>query len=222
NDSERAFTRQLRHVRAIAEPAYRACAWPAQDAANRAWIEAALPGIEAHGAAIARQLSQRFGTSWHGLPIRVDMVGHAPPVGANTIVNSPEGGHILMSSANDSADMLEILYHEASHTIANAWRKDPLHESLSNAAAAMDVELPRDLWHVIMFHVTGETVREVLADAGQPGYQTYMERHGLWQGRWGQYREAVEEGMAGLLDGTATLDQAVWKVAERLGASTSP
>ncbi|NND45929.1 MAG: hypothetical protein HKN58_11450 [Xanthomonadales bacterium] len=206
------------HMRGAAEPAYTACGWDQQDAANRAWVERLMPRIQQHGAAIAQRLEAVYGTPWHGLPLRVDVVAHAPPVGANTIWLNPEGGHILVSSGIEDALALEIMFHEASHTLVSYGRGDPLPLALEAAAQNTGVELPRDLWHVVMFYLTGEVMREVLGEA----YTPYMVTQGLWDGRWGRYREAVEASMPAYLEGSATLQQAAASLLQKLHAEPGP
>lgn len=192
------------HMRGAAEPAYRACWWDIQHTANQAWIDGLHPQIEQHGEAVAQRLEALYGTALHGLPLRVDVVAHAPPVGANTIWLNPEGGHILVSSGIEDALALEIMFHEASHTLVSYGRGDPLPLALEAAAQTTGVELPRDLWHVVMFYLTGEVMREVLGEA----YTPYMVTQGLWDGRWGGYRNAIEAALPDYLEGDVSLDQA--------------
>ena len=218
DEQVRRFTALADAFLAAAAPAYRACRWEAQDAENRRWVEVALPHLKAHGAAIAPLLERYFATPWHGLPLRVDVVQHAPPVGANTIIYSPAGGHVLISSGLEEARSLENMYHEAAHTLVAVWMPHPLPAAINAAAKAQQVKIPRDLWHVVQFYIVGEAVRDVLAEAGEPGYVPYMEAEGLWEGRWGTYREAVEEIGAAYMDGEITLEEAASTLVAAVGS----
>jgi hypothetical protein len=120
----------------------------------------------------------------------------------------------MISSPIEARDALEIVHHEASHTLMG--RQDPVQRALAEAAKKHGVELPRDLWHIVLFYTTGETVRRVLADAGEPGYTTYLEHHDLWDGRWGRYREAIEKTWPGYLDGRRTLSDAATELVRAL------
>jgi hypothetical protein len=81
------------------------------------------------------------------------------------------------------------------------------------------VALPPDLWHVVLFYTTGETVRQVLAAGGEPGYQPYLEAFGLWDGRWGRYRAAVESVWPGYLAGELDLASACRELLRALAAA---
>lgn len=186
--------------RMAAAPAYRACRWPAQDAENRRWIEHVNGRVAAHGAAIAPRLVEVYGRPWPGLPIRVDLVPAALPVGANTFA-SP--AHVQISSKVTDGDALEIVFHESSHTLAA--RQSPLQQALARAAAEVGTEVPRDLWHVVLFYTTGQVVRAALEAGGEPGYVPYVDAHDLWAGRWGRFRDAVEATWPAYLAGERSL-----------------
>lgn len=213
DDGARRFMKTSEGVRMAAAGAYEACGWPAQDADNRRFLETLKPRLSAHEAAIKEKLVHLYGTSWRGLPIRVDIVSTALPVGANTFHTPP---HIMISSAIEDRDALEIVHHEASHTLMG--RNDPMQKALTEAAEKLHVELPTDLWHIVLFYTTGETVRRVLAEAGEPGYTPYMEHHDLWSGRWGRSRDAVENAWTAYLDGRRSLSDAAADLVRALPA----
>jgi hypothetical protein len=216
DERARAYVGIGRGLMAAAAPAYRACRWPAQDAENRRFIEGLMPGLLAHETSIAPRLAELYRTPWHGLPILVDLVGTAPPLGANTWILAP-GGHVLVSSRVESRDALEIAFHEASHTLVAPWRPDPVPAALQEAARELGVSLPRDLWHPVLFYTTGEVIRRVLEQAGEPGYVPYVYHHDLWRGSWARYREAVEKAWAPYLDGRRALPEAARELMRALG-----
>jgi hypothetical protein len=187
-------------MRMAAAPAYRRCDWPSQDSKNRGWIDRLAVRLAAHEAEITDRLTKLYQTPWRGLPIRVDIVSTALPVGANTYHTPP---HIVISSETQDSDALEIIHHEASHTLMR--REDPVYRALAEAARDHDMELPRDLWHVVLFYTTGEAVRRTLAESGEPDYTPYIYRHDLWDGRWGAYQGAVEDTWPAYLDGRRSL-----------------
>lgn len=203
DERTRSFLGIAEGFRSAATPAYRACRWPAQDAANRRWIEHVTGRIAAHGAAIAPRLEEVYGRPWPELPIRVDVVPAALPVGANTFSTPP---HIEIATTTTDEDALEIVFHEASHTIAA--RNDPMQQALARAADELGTEIPRDLWHVVLFYTTGQVVRAALEAGGEPGYVPYVDAHDLWSGRWGRFRDAVEATWPAYLAGERGLDAA--------------
>lgn len=191
---------------AAATPAYRACLWPAHNQRNRQWVAGLAASLENHESAIASRLESLYAVPWHGLPLRVDVVPNAPPRGANSIVLSPRGGHIYVSSRIPAHQALEIVFHEASHTVTAPWRPDPLPAALEAAAGKLDTTVPRDLWHVVLFYVTGSVLRDQLTLTGNVSYTMYMEERQLWNGRWAPYRHAIEAVVPRYLDGSLSLN----------------
>lgn len=214
DDRARRFVTVARGFMMAAAPAYEVCHWARRDAENRGWIEDLAPRLEAHAAAIAPRLETLYATPWHGLPIRVDVVANAPSLGANTWILDP-GGHILISTKVDRDDALETVFHEASHTLMAPWRPDPVPEALVEIAKELEVEIIRDLWHVVMFYTTGMVVKDVLERSGEPDYTPYMYKHGLWRGSWAPYREAVESSWPAYISGERTLHEAVTRLIEQ-------
>jgi hypothetical protein len=99
-----------------------------------------------------------------------------------------------------------------------ALRGDPLMQALADAAAAAGVTSTGDLWHVALFHTTGETVRRVLAEAGEPDYTPML--NGIFErGAWLRYREAVESVWPAFLDGKRTLPEAAAALVEAYAES---
>lgn len=192
-------------MRAAAAPAYESCRWPARDSENREWIEALGRRLATHEQAIARRLEKLYETSWNGLPVLVDVVETVSWSGANSVPRDPAGGHLLISTSYRGPAALEIVFHEASHLLVG--RDDPLQQALDRAARALDLPVPDDLWHPLMFYTTGETVRRVLQDAGEPDY-TPMIFEIFGRSRWGRYQQAIERTWPAYLDGEQTLSEA--------------
>lgn len=216
DERARRFLGITRGFLAASAPAYEACRWGAQDAENRRWIEDLTPRLAAHGSAVARRLERFYGTPLHGLPIRVDVVATVPPTGANSIYLSPAGGHVVASSSIPESEALEIVFHEASHTLMR--REDPIPRVLAEAAGELGVELPRDLWHVVLFYTTGEAVRRTLEEAGEPGYTPFLYAHERFgRGEWGHNRDAVEKAWPAYLDGERALSEAASDLLRAVG-----
>lgn len=204
-----------RAFRAAASPAYEACRWAGQDAENRRWIEELEPRLATHEATIARRLQDLYQKRWDGLSIQVDVVETVSWSGANSVFPPPAGGHLLISNSYEGPAALEIVFHEASHGLA--LRGDPLMQALADAAEAAGVTSTGDLWHVALFHTTGETVRSVLAEAGEPAY-TPMLAEIFDRGDWLRFREAVQSVWPAYLDGKHTLAEAATALVEAFAA----
>jgi len=212
--ADRQFVEIARSFRAAAISAYTACRWAAQDAKNRRWIEELKPRLAADEAKLALRLEQLYKKSWNGLPIPVDVVETVDWSGANTIWRDAGGGHSLISNSYQGLSALEVVFHESSHLLMR--RDDPLQRTLADAAKAANFHLPGDLWHVVLFYTTGETVRRILADEGHPGYTPML--YGIMErgGSWNSYRQALESAWRPYVEGEQELATAAARLVDAL------
>lgn len=199
------FVEIARSFRAAATPAYKACRWAAQDEKNRRWIEELKPRLAADEEKLASRLEQFYQKPWKSLPILVDVVETVDWSGANTSWSNAGQGDVLISSAPQGAAAFELLFHEATHILMD--RGDPVRQALESAANAVDFRLPDNLWHVVQFYTTGEAVRRILSEGGQPGY-TPMVYEIFGRGTWAEYREALENHWHPYVDGKRPLAEA--------------
>jgi hypothetical protein len=217
---DRQFVEIARSFRAAATPAYKACRWAARDETNRRWIAELKSRLAADEQKIASRLEQLYRKQWNGLPIPVDVVETVDWSGANSIIRHPAGGHLLISSPSyQGPAALEVVFHEASHLLMD--RNDPVQQALDKAAKDADFRLPRDLWHVVLFYTTGETVRRILDEGGQPGY-TPMVYAIMERGSWGGYRKALDSAWRPYIDGKRTLPEAAASLIEALRKPATP
>lgn len=190
-----------------AVPAYEACWWAAQDRANRGWIAEVMPKLEAHGETIQRRIEHFHQKEWPSQRIPVDAVNYVSRGGANTVRG---GDHIQISVSNDGYQdyaALEMLYHEASHTIVGR-RSGGSIQAINAAAQAQQIRMPGIFWHVVLFYTSGEATRQVLSEVGIP-YEQYMFKHGpMSRGVWTQWRPALEAEWQPYLEGRVDLETA--------------
>lgn len=198
------FLEIARGFRAVAAPAYRACRWTAQDAHNRRWIEELQPRLAAHEQKIAARLQQLYQKRWATLPILVDVVETVNWSGATSSWSDFGQGNLLISRSTGGAAAFEILFHESSHILMD--RGDPVRQALENAAKKAGRPLPNDLWHVVLFYLTGEAVRPVLND-DEASY-TPMLHEIFGRGTWVEYRQAVENNWLPYVEGKRSLVEA--------------
>jgi hypothetical protein len=191
--------------RAAATPAYTACRWTAQDAANRRWIDDLKPALAVDEDRVASRLEQLYRKKWKSLPILVDVVETVNWSGANTAWSDAGQGDVLISNSPLGAAGFETLFHEASHILMD--RGDPVRKALEQAAKAADFRLPNDLWHVVLFYTTGEAVRPILDQRGPPPYSPMLYEI-FGRGGWTEYRRALESGWRPYVDGKQSLDEA--------------
>jgi hypothetical protein len=205
-----AADRQLLDVtsgfRTAAAPVYERCRWPAQDAANRRWIEGLLPLLATYGPPLGDWLPTLYGTPWAGLPFRVDVVETVSFAGADSINLRDPGVHILVSSSvphNQGHGGLEIVFHEACHFLTRS--NTPLREALAAAARDGGGTVKGDLAHPVHFFMTGEAVRRVLERAGEPTYTPALFALSLFSA---DFRAAVKQTWPAYMDGKRTLAEA--------------
>lgn len=193
-----------------AAPIYMRYRWPRRDAANRAWIA----DVAGRTAPVARQIIDRltslYGVDWFERPVRVDVVRFGKRQGAYTAL-APHVRVVVASADAGCADWAgaEILFHESSHGL------------IQNVRTAVDQAMTpvgknsRDLWHVVLFYITGEVTRKTLAAHGID-YQPYLYSTGLFTRAWPMFQEPVEQAVRPFVDGNVNLAE----MSRALAAST--
>jgi len=196
---------------AAAGPAYRACRWESQDMENRLWIDAIVLQLSMYENIIAERLESLYKIAWSGLPIPIDLVNTVSWSGADTVIRE-SGGHIQIATSYQGFEALEIVFHEASHLLME--RGNPVPAALNNAAESLGLaKVPRDLWHVLMFYMTGEVVRSVLEEAGQPEYSPII--YEIYErSDWVRYQGAIDQSWPAYLNGEQTLSDATINLIE--------
>ena len=110
------------------------------------------------------------------------------------------------------ATSLEVLFHEASHGIA-----EPVQSAIVRECRQRDKAIPRDLWHALIFYTTGEVISPLMtAPTTSPGrgrrqtqhkspssrshrnYTPYAIREGLYERGWKDYLPASHPLLATL------------------------
>jgi hypothetical protein len=203
---ERTFITIVRSFRSAAAPAYERCRWAAQDARNRRWIEMVQAVLARHEDTVTRRLVALYGIDWPALPIPIDVVETVSWAGGDTIYTRPPPGHVWVSSARAAyqtpSAALEIVLHEASHLLAGD--RTPLRAALASTPEGAGRPVPPDLWHAVLFYMTGEAVRRVLADAGEESYTPLIYTLDIF----GPLRDPIATTWARYLDAERTMAEA--------------
>ena len=196
-----------------AAPYYRDHWWPQHDRANRAWIAAVEPLVSKYGESLKKELAAAYQTDWPTTTIRVDVTEYANWAGAYTTLRPT---HITISSVNagnqgDAA--LEILFHEASHSIAGKMRT-----ALTDEAKAQNkLFRRREFWHAVLFYTTGEIVRSHL-----DGYTPYALKNGLYDRAWAGAPEVLDADWKPYLNGKLDLATAIHNLVMDYGVADKP
>jgi hypothetical protein len=200
----------LRSTLLEAAPIYRKYWWSDHDAANRSWIARVSRQTPTVAGPIIARLTALYGVPWFTMPVRVDVVRAGKSQGAYTS-NNPRP-HIVVASGDSSYDGwsgTEMLFHESSHALFQNVRL-----AVDSAAKAANKQ-PRDLWHVVLFYVTGEVTRQQLAKNGIE-YRPYLYATGLFDRAWPAFREPVERHVRPFVDEQVTLDRMAAELAQAL------
>jgi hypothetical protein len=210
---------KLTRILEAAGSVYGAHQWPEHDRANREWIARVAPLVREQGLGLAQHLADIYQTKWPLEKIRVDVTVFANSGGAYTTL---EPLRVIISSTdprNQGPAALEMLFHEASHEIAQTVQQAIVRESRQR-----EKPIPRDLWNALLFYTTGELIRPVMASQGAPTlagddaqdarhndaeYVPYAVREGLYQRGWNEYFKVLARFWQPYLDGRAKFDDAI-------------
>jgi hypothetical protein len=193
-----------------AAPVYRAHLWPEHDRANRRWIAAVAPLVRRNGLDLAHRLAEIYQTNWPRDRIRVDVTNYASSTGAYTTLEPLRVAVSSIDGRNQRAEALEVLFHEASHGIA-----DSVQDAIFRECRQREKPIPRDLWHALLFYTTGELIRPLALDGSgsaaglASGYVPYAVREGLYKRGWENYLRLLTEYWQPYLDGRVTFDDAI-------------
>jgi len=202
-----------------AAPVYRSHWWPEHDRANRKWIAAVSPLVRDSGLELAQRLAEIYQTKWPAEKIRVDVSVYANPSGAYTTLDPLRVTISSTDPRNQGNAALEVLFHEASHGIA-----EPVQTVIVRECRQRDKPIPRDLWHALIFYTTGEVIRPVMAspapgasgDAAGEEYTPYALREGLYTRGWDAYLKLLTRFWQPYLDGKSTFDDAIARMVSAL------
>jgi hypothetical protein len=215
----------LTHVLESAATVYRAHEWPNHDLANRRWVMRVAPLVREQGLGLSQRLADIYQTKWPKNKIRVDVCAYANRSGAYTTLEPLRVTISSLDARNQDAEALEVLFHEASHGIADA-----VQQAINRECRQRQKPIPRDLWHALIFYTTGEVIRPIVAtgkadapdgggnsssSAPQP-YTPYAVREGIYQRGWESYLRLLTQFWQPYLDGKATFDDAIARMVSSL------
>jgi hypothetical protein len=199
---------KLTQILEAAAQVYRAHEWPDHDRANRKWIAQVAPLVREQGLGLSERLADIYQARWPKEKIRVDVSAYANSQGAYTTLDPLR---VVISSTdprNQGSAALEILFHEASHGIA-----EPVQQAILRECRQREKAIPRDLWHALLFYTTGEVIKPVFTGqtvgAPDPEYTPYAIRERLYQRDWDDYLKLLTRFWQPYLDGRVTFDDAI-------------
>lgn len=234
----------LTQVLDSAAPVYRVHLWPDHDRANRRWIARVAPLVEEQGVGISERLAFIYEAKWPNGKTRVDVSAFANWAGAYTTLDPLRVTISSTDPRNQGDEALEVLFHEASHGLA-----EPVQSAITRECRQRGKPIPRDLWHALLFYTTGEVIKPLLgerssekssdksngqsrpaqppqgsgdAHANRPpaaatdSYVPYAIREGLYERGWNEYFQLLSRFWQPYLDGGATFDDAIARMVSSL------
>ena len=184
-----------------AAPIYRKVWWTKHRDSNRAWVKGMQDPLERYGPQVLAYVTRAYQEPWEkgGYPVNVS--GYANWAGAY----STSFNLLVVASLNPGNAGLhgfEITFHEAMHQ----WDEE-IDARLMTIAKANNLKFDDLLSHAMIFYTTGEAVKSVV-----PGHVSYAEMAGIWKGRMGAFKPALDAHWKPYLAGKGTLDEALLAV----------
>jgi hypothetical protein len=188
---------------------YLATDWADHDRHNNRWSSAVGAEMAKLLSGAVERLEQAYGRCLPDRPVLVSTVYVGDRLPAYTSLGPT---HITCSTTHPESKGLtaaEIVLHEASHALIGGLREA--------IRSKVDVAQPGlgQLWHVVLFFITGQVVVRLLADSGV-AYTPYLESTGLFDRAWPHLRQPVTEACTGYLDGRWDWDAACDRLAATL------
>lgn len=170
--------------------------WPAHGASNTRSLEANIEILRKVEKQAASRLVELSGADWPEGPVRVDLTYHANWAGAYTTTRPAV--HVVMGTAelSDGGEWVELVFHEASHGLIGN-RRGAIAEAIAESAAGLDAEVPRNLWHAILFYLAGRVTEDLIEAHTDESYEIYMFQHDVFAGYHDHVREHIEPYVAG-------------------------
>ena len=181
-----------------AAPIYRRVWWPRHRESNRAWVDSMQEPLKTLGPKILEYVTRAYQEPWMagGFPVNVSAWSNWS--GAYSTVDS-----LLvvatMNPGNRGLHGFEITFHEAMHQ----WDEE-IDARLMRVAKANNVKFNDLLSHAMIFYTTGEAMKTVV-----PTHVPYAEIAGIWKGRMGVFKPALDKYWKPYLDGKLSLDEAL-------------
>lgn len=197
------------HLEATAR-VYRKHYWPRHDHQNRvvwAWNESLIRALE-NG--VLDRIADLANEPWPDGRIRVDRTwagAYCTTHPTHAVIISRLGGP---DNSWPPGGWLELLFHEPSHALIDP-NNSAVAKAIAAAASELDMEVPRGLWHGVLFYLSGSATREELAAEGVEHNLLMLDEK-----IFARYHEALLAGMPAYLAGDISLDEAMLRVMKGL------
>ena len=181
-----------------AAPIYGKAWWPQHREANRRWLQSMQEPLQKYGPQMLAFVTRAYQEPWMAGGFPVNISGWANWAGAYSTYDS-----LLviatLNAGNQGLHGFEIMFHEAMHQ----WDEE-IDARLLKIGRANKRKVNDLLSHAMIFYTTGEAMKSVV-----PTLVPYAEIAGIWKGRMGAFKPALDAHWKPYLDGKSTLDAAL-------------
>ena len=181
-----------------AAPIYRRAWWPRHRESNRRWLQSMQDPLKKYGPQLLAYVTRAYQEPWmkDGFPVNIS--GWSNWAGAYSTADS-----LLviatLNPGNQGLHGFEIMFHEAMHQ----WDEE-IDGRMQRIATANKLKFNDLLSHAMIFYTTGEAMKTVV-----PSHVPYAEIAGIWKGRMGSFKPALDAHWKPYLEGKTTLDEAL-------------
>lgn len=182
---------------------YKKYFWKDHKSQNQLILQKNLELIEEFESAAVKRISNLAQQPWPEGKVRVDISYYSNWAGAYTTIN-PEV-HVVITSQDEGPvnDWLELLFHEPSHAVISN-NEYKVAEIIAQVSDELGLEVPRNLWHSLLFYFSGVTIQDLLEEKGID-YELYMVRNQVFD----RHHKVIFEYMPEYVKGKATLEKAL-------------
>ncbi|MBC5802497.1 MAG: hypothetical protein GIX03_05725 [Candidatus Eremiobacteraeota bacterium] len=181
------------------------------------------PTLARLNAPVGSRLAHVYQTPWLRLPYRVDVVNSASWEGS--FANAADGYFQIVTSSGDKENSgpvaVDLLYHEASHSVVEPSR-GTIGRAISRAAQAADKPEPSELWHALIFYTPSTIIRTLVEQSESRPYRGYPEIAGLSTRVWPRYFAAFARYWQPYVEGRGTLQGALTSVVNSVYQTVVP
>jgi hypothetical protein len=184
--------------------------WPEHFKACKEVLIENLPLIESTEEAYVDKITKLTRQFWDFEKIKVDLTYYAKSSDWNPR-NRPYTSifptHVVMNAVGENdvkGNWVELLYHESAHHLILSSNYF-IGGTIKDVVEAKNLKSPRQLWHAILFYLTGEISKDLLEKEKIPYPETYMQRNNVF----GSSHALLEKHFRPYIDRKVTLAQAV-------------
>ncbi len=182
--------------------------WPAHSKRNIAKINELMEQLTALETTIGPELERMYQSTWSTATLEVSMTYYANWAGAYTAFSGKliEITYSSSDHAMDGTQGVEILFHEASHWLVLKNIKPLIEEKAMMQKKRVAGQ--HQLWHAVLFYITGKVVQKAYADGGV-AHELYMVKNNIFTQGFSRYPEALDPYLEGNTDLGAAIEELV-------------